>query len=298
MERALNKLVQIKAILRSLRAQSRGPRQVYTNATVVLIFYWSVLNNQTRRWACSPDNWPLKRPPGGLPSPSQFSRRFREQPVQQLLDDIEREVNAIDPPPPSVCVAKVDARPLVIGNHSHDKHAGYGRAAGGKAKGYKLHRIIDACGRGLAWRIAPMNADERVMAKRMIRTLDITGYLLGDRNFDSNKLFGVAREQGLQMIVPRRYGADKGLAVGRHDPARLRSRDYLENTVCGFGRELFASRSGVERHFGTQASTPELLTHLPAWVRSRPRVYRYVQAKLVLGELHRIALDSRRKNTA
>lgn len=298
MERALNKLVQIKAVLRGLRAQSRGPRQVYTNATIVLMFFWSVLNNQTRQWACSVDNWPLKMPPGGLPSPSQFSRRFREPSVQQLLDQVEREVAAIDPPPPGVCVATVDARPLIIGNHSHDKHAGYGRAAGGKAKGYKLHRIIDAQSRGLAWRLGPMNVDERVMARRMIRGLSVTGYLLGDGNFDSNKLFGVAREHGLQMIVPRRYGPDKGLAVGRHDPARLRSRDYLENTISPFGRELFGSRGGIERHFGTQASTPELLTHLPAWVRTRPRVYRWVQAKLVLGELHRITLSKRRKNSA
>ena len=77
MGRALNRLVEIKDVLRKLRASRRRKRETFTDQTIVLIYFWSVLNNQTRAWACDPENWPLKLPPGGLPSESQFSRRFR-----------------------------------------------------------------------------------------------------------------------------------------------------------------------------------------------------------------------------
>jgi hypothetical protein len=37
----------------------------------------------------------------------------------------------------------LDGKPLPIANHSRDPQAGYGRSIGGKAKGYKLHVLID-----------------------------------------------------------------------------------------------------------------------------------------------------------
>jgi hypothetical protein len=291
MERALNKLIQIKSVLRKAGACRRRPKQRFTDSTIVLIYYWSVLNNQTRAWACRRFNWPLRLPPGGLPSESQFSRRFGSKRVQRLSDRVEREVFALDPAPADrVSLLKVDGRPLVIGNHSHDRHAGYGRAAGGKARGYKLHSITDADNRLVRWRLAPMNTDEREMARRMISRLVASGYLLADKNYDSNKLFDLAAGRGVQLVAPRRYGSDKNLGHTHQSPARLRCRDLLENPTSRFGRELHDQRRGIERYFGTAACTPELLNGLPPWVRTRPRVYRWVQAKLVLAELHRLNL--------
>ena len=60
----------------------------------------------------------------------------------------------------------LDGKPLTIGGCSKDRQAGYGRAAGGKARGYKIHVIYGSDGSIAAWRIAPMNVDERVMAAR------------------------------------------------------------------------------------------------------------------------------------
>jgi transposase len=291
MGRALNRLVEIKGILKKLRAARRRARETFTDQTIVLIYYWSVLNNQTRAWACDPENWPLKLPPGGLPSESQFSRRFRAARLQRLLDRVEEAVRKIDPPPRDrVCYFKIDGRPLVIGNHSHDPHCGYGRAAGGKARGYRLHEIIDAAGRSVSWRLTPMQGDEREMARRMLRDLAFVGYGFADKSYDSNAVFDAGMERGIQVVGPRRMGKDKGLGHRRQSPARLRSRDHLENTISRFGRDLYATRSDIERVFGTAACTPELLNGLPAWVRTRPRVHRWVQAKLVLAELHRLSL--------
>lgn len=291
MDRALKLLVDVKAALRTLRAHRRRRGEHYTDATIVLIYYWSVLNNKPRGWACRADKWPLKLPPGGLPSQSQFSRRIRSPEVEALLDAVERTVRAIDPPPRGcVVVAAADGRPLPIGNHSHDRHSGFGRAAGGKARGYKLHQFSDIEGRNVCWRLAPMNVDEREMARRMVRGLELSGYLLGDKNYDSNALFDAVAATGMTLVVPRRYGPDKGLGKHRHSPARLRSRDLLENDQSDFGRRLHAKRPFIERIFGCAASTPELLNGLPAWVRGRRRVYRWVQAKLVAAELHRLML--------
>lgn len=303
MDRALNRLVEIGQILRGLGAQRRRPREQYTDATIVLIHYWAVLSTQTHAWACDPSRWPLRLPPGGLPSPSRFSRRINSPRVRALLDELEAAIAAIDPVPADRLVTlSVDARPLVIGSHSHDPHAGYGRAAGGKGRGYKFFSITDDIGRTVAWRLGPMNKDEREMARRMLRDLAQTGhlcgYLLGDKNFDSNDLFAQARAAGLQLAAPRRHGPGKGLGHRVQDPGRLRCRDLLENTVSEFGRDLHHRRGAIERSYGLAACTPELLTQLPPWVRRRHRVERWVQAKVVIQELHRLSLQRRRRAVA
>ena len=46
----------------------------------------------------------------------------------------------------------VDGKPLPIGGCSKDRQAGYGRSAGGKAKGYKLHALVGSDGSVQAWR--------------------------------------------------------------------------------------------------------------------------------------------------
>ena len=48
----------------------------------------------------------------------------------------------------------LDGKPLVISGCSKDRQSGYGRAAGGKAKGYKLHAIYGQNGtiRSGVWR--------------------------------------------------------------------------------------------------------------------------------------------------
>jgi hypothetical protein len=92
---------------------------------------------------------------------------------------------------------------------------------------------------------------------------------------------------GGQLVAARRMGSHRGPAAGRHSPARLRCKDLLENTVSRFGRELHDPRRGIEREFGYLTSTGGLLTRLPAWVRTYPRVRLWVQAKLILAQLRK-----------
>lgn len=77
---------------------------------------------------------------------------------------------------------------------------------------------------------------------------------------------------------------------------RRRSIEMLENPASSFGRDLHALRNAIERTFGYLASTAGLLTHLPAWVRTCPRVRLWVQTKLVIADLRIVA--TRASNTS
>jgi hypothetical protein len=204
--------------------------------------------------------------------------------VAALLDALEKRVAA--PAGPGLFWA-IDGKPLVIGGCSKDKQAGYGRAAGTKARGYKVHAIVGAGGIA-AWRVAPMNTDERVMAERLLRSAGIQGYLVGDANYDSNKLHAICdRLRELQLITRRRYGPGKGTGHRKQAAGRLRSMARVENPFPAFAGGLLADRSAIERAFGNWVNWGGGLTGLPAWVRTHRRVRRWVQAKLVLTAVKR-----------
>src|ERR671924_248643 len=78
-----------------------------------------------------------------------MEHRLRSASVVALLDALERRVTA--PAGPGL-FWMIDGKPLPIGGCSKDRQAGYGRAAGGKAKGYKVHALAGSGGALAAWR--------------------------------------------------------------------------------------------------------------------------------------------------
>ena len=134
--------------------------------------------------------------------------------------------------------------------------------------------------------VAPLNVHEREIARILLQSARCAGYILADANYDANHLHDLALGCGGQIVSPRRE-TSKGQQLGhrRHSPGRLRSIAMLEDPVSTFGCDLFKQRTAIERKFGYLASTPGLLTHLPAWVRTLHRVRLWVQAKLVLADL-------------
>jgi hypothetical protein len=255
----------------------------FSDEDIVKVHYWSVIHDRPTRWACASNNWPLQHRRRALPSPSTMSRRLRSRSVCALLERLEQRV--IAPQRPGL-FWMIDGKPLPIGGCSKDRQAGYGRAAQCKAKGYKMHAVVGSDGSIAAWRIAPMNKDERVMAERMLRTAPIQGYVIGDSNFDSNKVHRVCDDRGdLQLLAPRRYGREAGLGHRKHAAGRLRAIELLENPSPAFGRQLLRERAAIERHFARLTNWGGSLTCLPPWVRTHRRVRRWVQAKLVLTAL-------------
>lgn len=273
----------IVAILATLNKPRKRRACDFDDHEIVKVYYWSVIHDRPVVWACRQKHWPIHRRRWPLPSPTTMSRRLRSPSVVALLDTLERRVVA---PKETGLFWMIDGKPLAIGGCSKDRQAGYGRAAQCKAKGYKIHAIVASDGAIACWRIAPMNKDERVMARRMSRSAPIQGYVVADSNYDSNKLHDVcgARDQ-LQLVTPRRYGPGHGTGHHRQSPARLRSMQLTENPYPAFAHQLLKDREEIERRFAQLTNWGGGLTCLPAWVRTHRRVRRWVQAKLVLTAL-------------
>ena len=279
----------IVAVLTTLGKPRKRRTNDYTDHDIVGVYYWAVIHDRPNAWACRAKHWPIHLRRRPLPAPGTLSRRLRTPSVVALLDALERRVVA--PKGPGL-FWMIDGKPLPIGGCSKDRQAGYGKAAGGKAKGYKLHALVGSDGAVAQWRVAPMNKDERVMAERLVKAAppEVAGYLLADGNFDSNPLHRVCEGRGnLQLVTPRRCGPGTGTGHRKQAAGRLRSIALTEGPFPAFGEQLLADRAAVERHFGNLTNWGGGLTCLPAWVRTHRRVRRWVQAKLVLTALKRSA---------
>lgn len=275
----------IVMVLKQIRKRTKRASEDFSDDEIVRVYYWAVIHDRPISWACQPKNWPLHARRKSLPSDTTMSRRQRSPHVVKLLDAVEQRVTS--PKSPGL-YWMIDGKPLVIGGCSKDRQAGYGKAAASKAKGYKLHAIVAPDGSLAAWRIAPMNKDERVMAKRLLKTADIQGYVVGDANYDSNALHELCDAHGnCQFVTPRRYGPGKNIGHRAQSRGRLRSIALLENPRPLFGEQLLHQRSAIERCFGNATNWGGGLTHLPAWIRTHSRVRRWVQAKLALTALRR-----------
>jgi hypothetical protein len=275
----------IVAVLLSLDNPPTPARYDFTDEEIVKVYYWSVIHDRPVLWACDKKHWPLPLRKLALPSPATMSRRLKTPRVVALLDRLERRVTA--PTQPGL-FWMMDGKPLPISGCSKDRQAGYGRVAGGKGKGYKLHALVGADGQLAQWRVAPMNTDERVMAERLLKAAppEVQGYVLADANFDSNKLHQLCDARGhLQLVAPRRQGPGKGTGHRQQAAGRLRSMAILESPFDAFARQLRKDRVEIERQFGNLTNWGGGLTCLPAWVRTHRRVRRWVQAKLVLTRL-------------
>lgn len=275
----------IVMVLTQVCKRGKRTNQDFSDEDIVRVYYWAVIHDRPISWACQPRNWPLHSRRNALPSDSTMSRRQRNPHVIRLLDAVEQHVTR---PKSAGLYWMIDGKPLVIGGCSKDRQAGYGKAAASKAKGYKLHAIVGPDDRLAAWRVAPMNKDERVMAKRLLKAAAVQGYVVGDANYDSNYLHEICVARGnCQFVTPRRYGRGRKVGHRAQSPGRLRSIALLENPQSMFGEQLLHQRNAIERCFGKLTNWGGGLGQLPAWVRTHRRVRLWVQAKLTLTALRR-----------
>jgi hypothetical protein len=278
-------LQSIAAVLTRVSKERKRTVCDFSDHDIVKVYYWAVISDRPTAWACRRQNWPLHLRKFPLPSPATMSRRLRSSSVRVLLDAVEQRVVA--PKKPGL-FWMLDGKPLPIGGCSKDRQAGYGKAAGGKAKGYKLHTLASDEGSLAQWRVAPMNQDERVMAERMLKAAppEVCGYVVADSNYDSNKLHRLCDQRGnLQLVTRRRYGPGHSTGHRPQTTGRLRSMALTESPYPAFADGLLQDRSAIERQYGNLTNWGGGLSSLPAWVRTHRRVRRWVQAKLVLTKL-------------
>lgn len=278
MEGELWKLL-YQALMKSGKGK-RGKKQQYGDDHVAMVYLWAVLWDRPVSWACNDRNWPEDKPLGGLPTPSTMSRRLSSEGVQQVLNYLEQYYRQRMGQSLFKCI---DAMPLVVGNSTTDRQAGYGRAGNGKAKGYKFYAIMDSFGGVDAWRVCPMNVSEIKVARRLVRDLAGPGYLIGDGEYDNSSLYALASQQQWQLLSPKRRG--KSLGHRRQRRERLRGIELQQHM---FGQQLIHERAAIERFFGSWSSWSCGIKHPPAWVRTHRRVRRWVQAKLILRYARRV----------
>ena len=215
-----------------------------------------------------------------------MSRRLQTTEVHKLLASMEDQLAALES---GGFVMFVDGKPLLVGSHSKDPDAPWGRVRRGWAKGYKFHAVYGPANVPLSWELTPLNEAEPSVAARLISSSrGGEGYILGDSSYDSNPLHDIALANGCQLVAQRKR-PDSGLGHRRHSPGRLRSITLLGQE---FGQALYAFRERVEQKFACLTNHGGGLAPLPNWVRGLPRVRQWVQAKILIHATY-VSLNSR-----
>lgn len=261
-------------------APRRGKRQQFSDASIAGCYFWAVIRNKPMSWVCQRSNAPPGLADRPLASCSTLSRRLRSDAVRQLLDRLEHELLQLQHAA-LICCWLIDAKPLTVSPYSKDKQARRGWAYDGQARGYKLFAVCDLNQRFVGWQVHAMNMAEPVVARSLLKHLDRPGYLVGDSAYDSTALYQAAAAESVHLVAPRKQpGGNIGLRA--RDPHRLHAIAMLETLGNQFGPALYAKRTTIERAFSRLAASRVGLDHLPGWVRTLPRVRRWVQAKLIL----------------
>lgn len=269
-----------------LRQAARDFHQKYVHYqpwAVAAVLLWAALHDRPVSWACDPAHWATTRlRPARLPSQPTVSRRLRRAAFDCFLNLLADRLRGAGLPALAVAL---DGKPLLVGGCSKDPDATFGRAAGHVGRGYKLHAFW--AGRPLpeAWAVTPLGEHEARVADRLFAQLTGGGYVLADANYDASYLFDTAAARGYQLVAAQ---ADPNPGQGHHyvSPHRRRCIALLRGE---FGRGLLAARVGIERAFGNATAFAGGLGPLPAWVRRRHRVERWVWAKLAINaaRIHR-----------
>jgi hypothetical protein len=273
-----------RIIVEEHNRKGRKKRVQYSDAVILLVYFWSVLHDRPRCWACQTRNWTIQYGCLDLPSASTLSRRMKSLSVIGLLTQVFARLCALTPPG---LLHVLDGKPLVVGPCSKDRDAKRGRAHDVMARGY---RLLASWGDGRhvvpeAWTIASMNTSEpRLAQSQLLPMIRGVGYAPADALFDDNVLYDRAGERQLQLLAPRRR-PHTGLGHCYHSPFRLRAIAMLEDQADDFGRRLYALRPQIERDFAHLVSFGGGLASLPAWVRRPRRVALFVAAKLIINGL-------------
>ena len=271
-----------RAINDVARTRQANAFHSHDHATIVRVYLWSVLHDRPVSWACQTCNWHPNIRVKDLPHQCTMSRRMRTKPIKDFLHALGKRMNNQKP---WHLLKIIDGKSLTVAAHSKDPDAAWGRGAGQKAKGYKLHAIIDGSGFPPVWEVHPLNHDEKTAARSMLPRMTGQGYLVGDKMFDASHLHDAAAANGHRLIAPRknRFG---GLGHRHHSPHRLACIESLEapKSIHGdsFARFLMRCRKRIETSFGNLVGFGGGLTHLPPWVRRLHRVEPYVHAKLII----------------
>lgn len=272
----------------------RRAKQQYGDASIVKTYFWSTLCDRPVNWACDPENWleELRLETIGfeLPSQSTMSRRLRTIGVLQLIERVQAMLAEAFG---ETVVKAIDSKPLKVGNYSKDRDARRGQAAGGKARGYKLHALTGGKSFKL-WTLTAMNSNDQIGAAILLPKLSGWGYVSADNGYDANTVHREASQVNHQLIAPPRRSNAHVRDVKRNRKERIRSLDLCADPLqhCGqpnlFAASLINEREQIERNFGNAVMNG--LFAPPPWVRTPHRVATWTAAKLIQTMIRQLEL--------
>jgi len=79
-------------LVRRLAAPASNRRFTFTEADIVLVFFWATQHARPIYWACDPENWPDDLRPARLPTPATMSRRLRRPAILARLEAVRRHL--------------------------------------------------------------------------------------------------------------------------------------------------------------------------------------------------------------
>jgi len=243
---------------------------------LVAVTLWAALHDRPIKWACDENDWSkTSLRPRNIPSASTVSRRAFGVAVAVFRRAVEEAIRGGGDPP---LVAFIDGKPLSVPAISGDPDAGFGRGAGEKSKGYKLHAIISARALPGAWEVAAINVAETKVAGEMMGRLAHGGSIVGDSNYDANGVFDAAGAKGYAL---RAAHPEANAGKGHHyqSPHRLAS---IQVRGTDLSKDLVKARGEIERPFGTLTSFACGLKPLPTRVRRLHRVRTWVRDELLI----------------
>ena len=271
---------QVYQMIRTVAGELPKPRwrPEYSDTLIVAMYLWAVHHDRPQGWACRKENYNRVFFPRSLPSESRFSRRIRSARCQCILQDVYRRLADVESPS---AVNYVDGRPFPVGGCSKDRQARPGRANRGFARGYRLHQLVSEDKRVLNWSVTPMNEAEPTQARQLIETATSVGdIILADAVYDAGYLYEAAASRGSLLVAAiREDRLQSRPRRNRNSPARIAA---VEHWKTGVAQYVHRQRRLVEAMFGNQSSYAGGLGPLPAWVRTLPRVTRWIGAKLIL----------------
>lgn len=255
------------------RIPRRGRRPTFSDVLIVAMYLWSVAHDRPLCWACDRRHYGGSFRPRRLPSNSQFCKRIKTARCEEILQAVHERLAHFEWEQE---VSFIDGRALRVGANSKDRDACAGPAPGGIARGYKLHVWASKDGRIPVWSVMPLNQNEKPVAHEMLRYRTADELVLADGEYDSRALYDTVANDGGSFLTPLPKNAGKG-----HVPQSA-ARNATALAWRGIAGYVYRERNGVERIFAHLSAFGGGLTGLAPWVRTLPRVRRWVGAKLII----------------
>jgi len=270
-----------KRIRRAVNAVGRSRGVIYSDELILKLFFWAVAHDRPLCWACNRMSFGGGFRPRRLPSRSQFCKRIKSRRFQAFLRWIHDDQTNHS----QLSVFNyLDGKPLAVNKYSRDPEATIGFGAGQFQRGYKLHVLTTDDRKIASWSLQSLHKHEKNVARCIVEHLPsirLNAIFMADGNYDSADFHKqIHRRGGFLWTKPR--------GIAEH-PVTLRQMGASRRMLLHYWRTnpdwcaaFQHRRIHVEGTLSNLTCYGGGLGPLPAFVRRKERVTRWVGAKIIL----------------